>query len=186
MRRLTPAIALTALLVTAPVLTGCAGDAQTTDAAQHAAGAEVSTDQAVTIDDGFAKAGEQGGMTGVFGSIANHGTEDLVITGVQSDAAEMVELHEVVGGTMQEKQAETVVPAGGSLELAPGADHIMLMGLTRELLPGDEVSVTLVFGNGSSADLTVLVKDYSGALEEYVESDDAADHDQTSDHDGEH
>jgi copper(I)-binding protein len=53
-------------------------------------------------------------------------------------------------------------------ELVPGSDHIMLMGVAQPLLPGGQVTITLVFSDGSSMDQVFEVKDFSGAEEEYV------------------
>lgn len=128
----------------------------------------------VRLVDGWAKASAADGMTGVFGTLENHGDEDLVIVAVESDAAASAELHEVTSaGVMQEIPGEVVVPAGGSLEFAPGADHIMLMDLAHDLLAGDEVPLTLRFDDGTELDLSVLVKDYSGANESYGEQEHA-------------
>jgi len=65
-----------------------------------------------------------------------------------------------------------------SFELAPGANHIMLIGLTRPLLAGDEVSVTLTFSDGTEVALTAMVKDYTGANEEYAPGGHEQDHDE--------
>lgn len=167
MRKLTTALAATALVFTAPLLTGCSTEDQAADTSQQTA--ETATSQPVTIVDGWAKAGEKGGMTGVFGTIENHGDKDLVITGLTSDVAGMIQLHEVVDGKMQEIKGDVTIPAGGSLKLAPGENHIMLMELASDLLAGDEVAFQLAFDDGSTADFSVLVKDYSAAQEDYVE-----------------
>jgi hypothetical protein len=37
------------------------------------------------------------------------------------------------------------IPAGGEHALARGGDHVMLMGLTREVADGDVINLTLVF-----------------------------------------
>ena len=181
MRRTKPAKTLQALLaaallaLTAPLLAACASDGSGDDSARLAddRSGDGAGGAALTFSDGWAKAGETGGMTGVFGTLVNSSGEDLVITGVESDAAGMIELHEVTAdGVMQRIEGDVVVPADGSFELAPGANHIMLMDLTRDLLAGDEVSLTLhcsssTDGDELSFEFTVLVKDYSGANEEY-------------------
>lgn len=176
--RKTALTTIAALVIAAPLLSGCA--AETADMTETTAPENVTTETQehahsdVTITDGWAKAAEAGGMTGLFGVLENHGDHDLVITKVESDAAGMVELHEVTAeGVMQEIAGDTVIPAGGSFTLAPGANHIMLMGLTRPLLAGDEVEVTLHFDDGESVHLTVLVKDYTGANEEYNDGDES-------------
>ena len=183
MRRTKPAKTLQALLaaallaLTAPLLAACASGGSGDDSARLAddRDGDGAGGAALTLSDGWAKAGETGGMTGVFGTLVNSSGEDLVITGVESDAAGMIELHEVTAdGVMQRIEGDVVVPADGSFELAPGANHIMLMDLTRDLLAGDEVSLTLhcsssTDGDELSFEFTVLVKDYSGANEDYGE-----------------
>lgn len=167
-----------AAIAVALLLSGCAGsESGTSTAPEPAATEERAEVSSVTIDAGWAKAAEADGMTGLFGTLRNEGSDDLVISGVESDAAKMVELHEVTAdGAMQEITGDVVIPAGGTLELAPGSDHIMLMGLTRELLAGDDVSVTVTFENGDTVRITVPVKDYAGANEEYAGAEDHGEH----------
>lgn len=164
---------LVAALIAMPVslLTACAPD--TTQAA-HSSSDEVAVPE-VSLQEGWAKSAELGDMTGVFGTLTNNTDSDLVITGAESPDAEMIELHEVTAdGVMQPIAGDVVVPAHGTFELAPGANHIMLMGLTKYLLAGEEVTVTLHFaasdGATSKAKFTVLVKDYAGANENYAGS----------------
>lgn len=122
-----------------------------------------------TLSGGWAKVGELGGMSGVFGTLTNQSGHDLTITRVTSPVAGMVELHEVTSnGVMREIAGPVVVPAGGALEFAPGATHVMLMQLQQALLPGDEVTLTFTFDDGSTAPVTVLVKDFAGANENYA------------------
>ena len=169
-----------ALALAAPLLlSGCAAAGGAGPDAAEAAPA------AVTLEDGWAKAGD--GMTGVFGSVVNGGAEDVVLARVESPAAGVVELHETVtaGGaaTMRPVDGGFAVPAGGAFPLDPGGDHIMLMDLAEPLLAGDEVPLTLHFDDGSSVDVSVLVKDFAGAQERY---DDGSGHADDASHDGEH
>lgn len=175
MRKLTTL--LTAALITVPalLLTACS---PATQQAEIPASADVST--AITLTDGWAKSAELGGMTGLFGTLENSGEEDLTIVSVESADAGMIELHEVTAdGIMQEIAGDVVIPAHGSFELAPGANHIMLMDLTKNLLAGDEVTLTLTVatndGDTASIEFTVFVKDYAGANESYDESSHDAD-----------
>ena len=88
----------------------------------------------------------------------------------------MVELHETVANdsgemVMQPKEGGFVIPAGGTLTLEPGANHIMLMGLAKPIVAGDEVSFTLTFADGSTYTFTAPAKDFTGANENYVGGD---------------
>jgi copper(I)-binding protein len=91
------------------------------------------------------------GNGAVYVTIVNHGAGPDALVRAATDAAKIVELHEVVqeGGVMKMRPLPRIeVPASGRLEMKPGGHHIMLLGLTRDLKPGDVVSVTLTFDKG--------------------------------------
>ncbi|MGN7967312.1 copper chaperone PCu(A)C [Microbacterium sp. 22179] len=163
---------LTALVaVSLLALTGCAAAERPTEAAPAG--------ETVTIEDAWVKATDED-MSAAFGTLTNSGTDAVTIVSAETDAAGMVELHETVENeagemVMREIEGGFSIPAGGSLELVPGADHIMLMGLTGALSAGDEVTVTLTFSDDSTYAFTAPVKDYSGANENY-EGDEGDDH----------
>ena len=126
---------------------------------------------ALTVTDPWVKAARNG-MTAAFGTLVNEGEEDLTLTAATTDVAGEVELHETVAGdggamTMQEKEGGFVIPAGGSHELAPGGDHLMLMGLAREVKPGEVVTLRLELADGSTTEVDATVKPFTGAQEEY-------------------
>ncbi|QIM16888.1 copper chaperone PCu(A)C [Leucobacter insecticola] len=182
-RRGTAVTAAAAFALAAPLLlSGCsaqsapADDKGSSTDANASASAKKEADQ-LKVSDAWAKAsaadmvaGE--GMTGLFATITNDSDRDIKIVSATSDVAKMAELHEVVDGKMQEKDGGFVVPAGGTLELMPGGLHIMLMGMEKPILAGDDVHVTLELGDGSTVTLHALVKDTSGANEEYSGKDD--------------
>lgn len=84
---------------------------------------------------------------------------------VSSGVAQMVELHEMsmtADGVMQMRPVEGQrldIPAHGATQLMPGGYHIMLMGLIRELVPGDSFSLTLTFEHAGEITLDVVVRD---------------------------
>lgn len=187
MRALTTLLAAALIAMPVSMLTACAPGASPQASSAHSSADSSNPDvsNVLTLADGWAKAGASGGMTGVFGTLNNASEEDLEITGVESTDAGMIELHEVTAdGVMQPISGKVVVPAQGSFELAPGANHIMLMDLTRDLLAGDEVTFTLLLkagdGSTSSVTFTVLVKDYAGANENYGGAEGA--HDDSAGH----
>lgn len=104
-----------------------------------------------------------GGQTGAaFMLIQNHATVDERLIGVSSDVAEKVELHSHkmnADGTMQMLHLEEgiVIPAGQSHELARGGDHVMFMGLKREVKEGDTVTVTLTFEHAGEVKVDIPV-----------------------------
>ena len=165
--------ALSVLTAAALALTGCAPSASTSAPSSSAAVAAPSSAAALAVSQPWVKAAPSG-MTGGFGVIKNTSDTDITVTGASTPAARMVELHETVAGStgamqMRAKQGGFVIPAGGELALAPGANHLMLMGLTAPITAGTEVTFTLALAGGGSFDFTAVVKDFSGANENYVE-----------------
>ncbi|QAY64771.1 copper chaperone PCu(A)C [Xylanimonas allomyrinae] len=125
----------------------------------------------LSVADPWVKAAESG-MTAAFGTLTNDGADDATVVSAASDVAGEVQLHETVidssgQGTMREKDGGFLVPAGGTFDLEPGGDHVMLMDLKAPLEAGDQVTFTLAFADGSTLDVTAPVKDYAGANESY-------------------
>jgi copper(I)-binding protein len=50
------------------------------------------------------------------------------------------------------------IPAGGKVELKPGSYHIMLIGLTRELVAGEKIEITLKFEKAGDVKVTAEVR----------------------------
>ncbi|MBS9374538.1 copper chaperone PCu(A)C [Rhodococcus sp. B50] len=156
----------TAVVATALLATACGSDTAPTTSAD-----------AVVISDAWVKASDTG-MTGAFAEIENTDSGDVHIVGASSPSSASTELHEMVSaeGTsmvMQEMGDGLVIPAGTTHTLAPGGDHLMLMDLVEPLRPGSAVSVTLEFADGSTEEFTAQVRDFAGAQEEYVPSEEA-------------
>ncbi|WP_193078590.1 copper chaperone PCu(A)C [Brevibacterium aurantiacum] len=135
----------------------------------------------LSLDNAWVKAADDG-MTAVFGELKNNSDEDINLVEAKYDDAEQVQLHETLednsgGMSMQEKKGGFTVPAGESLSLKPGGDHIMVMGLTKPIKPGEEISLDLVTADQQSFPVTAIAKDYSGAQEDYApgEADDEGD-----------
>ena len=54
--------------------------------------------------------------------------------------------------------ARLEIPAGGTVQLAPGGYHVMLIGLTKDLNVGDTVQVTLKFEKAGDVTVTAQVR----------------------------
>ena len=167
--------------ITAPA-DGASPDAESV--AVSSASAEGQT-AALTVSDPWTKATEEG-MTGSFGLLENSSDQDLHVVSVTADAGAEAELHEMAAGDdgqmlMRQAPDGFVVPAGGSLELSPGGSHVMLMGLTDPIEPGEEVAYELELEDGSTVAVTSVARPFAGANESYhggegEETDAHADH----------
>ncbi|WP_426737571.1 copper chaperone PCu(A)C [Plantibacter sp. 2H11-2] len=159
-------LALTAAAVIA--LTGCS----------TAAGSNAETKPAgesVTIENGWVKAADEG-MSAAFGELENSSDQDVTVVSATTKASNMIELHETVENesgemVMRKKSGGFTIPAGKSLTIEPGGNHIMLMDLVNPIKAGDEITFTLTFSDDSTYDFTVPAKDYSGANENYEGED---------------
>jgi copper(I)-binding protein len=126
----------------------------------------------VTFENQWASSAETG-MAAVFGTITNKGDRDARIVSGESPSAGRVEVHEVVPDpsgamSMRPKEGGFEVPARGTRELIPGGDHLMLMDLKQPLDPGADVSLTVVFEDGSSLPVIAQIRDFAGANENYT------------------
>jgi copper(I)-binding protein len=99
---------------------------------------------------------------GGFLTITNKGTTPDRLVAVRSAAAAKVQVHEMKmdGNIMRMRALEhgLDIPAGGTVKLAPGGFHLMMMGLKRPLKKGTEVPVTLVFEKAGSIDIELDVE----------------------------
>ena len=91
----------------------------------------------------------------------NTGTDDRLL-GARTDVAERAELHthsEDANGVMSMGKIEggIALPAGEMHELARGGDHLMLLGLTRDLKDGDVFTLTLIFEAAGEVTIEVPV-----------------------------
>lgn len=129
----------------------------------------------VEISDYWVKSSEMstvGGMTAVYGTITNNSGEDVVLVGGATEVAGVVEVHEMamIDGEMkmQEIDGGLVIPAGKSVVLEPGGNHLMLMMLKDDVLAGEMIEVVFDFEGAEDLTLTdVMAKPAEGGDEEY-------------------
>jgi protein SCO1/2 len=96
----------------------------------------------------LAGAGADAPKTAAYVTIVNGGPTPDTLLSATADAAKSVELHQtrnMSGMMMMEPVPAIVVARGARVELKPGGYHLMLIGLTQALGPGQTVTLTLVF-----------------------------------------
>jgi copper(I)-binding protein len=97
----------------------------------------------------------------VYATIRNAGSSDDVLVSATSSAADKIELHQTKNeaGVMTMRPIDKLpVPAGGTVEMKPGGYHVMLLGLKRDLNPGDSVPVTLMFQNAGPITVNAAIR----------------------------
>jgi len=101
------------------------------------------------------------GLSAVYMVIENTGDQPDRLLHAHSDVAQTIELHEakMENGVMKMQPVEGIdVPAHGSVELKPGGLHVMLIGLTRDLNPGDTVELELHFEQAGHVAVQAVVQ----------------------------
>jgi len=139
------------------------------DASQPAASKPPSASGAVIGDLSIADARVRPPMGGqsiaaAYLTVENAGAADRLIA-ARSAAAEMIELHtnEKQGDVMTMRRVEAVdIPAGGSVELAPGGLHLMLFGVDADALAAGIVDVTLTFETAGEITVAAHVGEHGG------------------------
>jgi len=117
----------------------------------------------IMVHDPYARASAAMSQSGAaFMQIMNQTDTDDRLIDARSDVAERVELHthqEDANGVMRMIHVEEgfAIAAGETHALDRGGDHVMFLGLTRELAHGDELELTLVFENAGEVTVTVPV-----------------------------
>ncbi len=94
-------------------------------------------------------------------TLHNPGRERAVLVEVSSPVASEVMVHQtsVVAGQSRMRMVERlVIPAGGTVRLTPGAIHVMLEGLRKPLLVGEEVPLVLRFASGQEIHVSARVR----------------------------
>lgn len=108
-------------------------------------------------------------ITAAFMLIENHNATEISLLSASTDAARVVELHEMLieEGMMRMRKVDAInVPAGGVVRLEPGGYHLMIIDLNRELQAGEQVRVTLRFSNRVEKTINVPVKNRDFMSEE--------------------
>lgn len=100
-------------------------------------------------------------LSAVYLTIENAGDQPDRLLHAHCDVAGTVELHEtkIESGVMKMQPVDGIdIPAKGTVELKPGGLHIMLIGLTRDLNPSDEIELELHFDKAGHVPVKAVVQ----------------------------
>ncbi|WP_052951889.1 copper chaperone PCu(A)C [Devosia soli] len=149
------------LTVAAPVIAH-EGHQHTDDAAQtEHSGCDAVTVGDLEISGPFTRATlPNAPVGGGFLTIKNTGTEDDRLISATSTIAKDTQIHEMAmeGDVMKMRQLVDglAIPAGETVTLEPGGNHIMFMGLNGPIKEGEKVSVTLTFEKAGEVTLDLV------------------------------
>lgn len=100
------------------------------------------------LENPWAHPANVGGNSAVYFRLVNPGPADILVHAESAVSAE-VSVHrsaqDEAGVVRMIPQPSLEIPEGGTLDFQPGGLHLMLTNLTRTLLPGDEIEITLTF-----------------------------------------
>ncbi len=167
---------------TALLLAGCSNSEQDsatssaaspTQSAESTSSTETPSEAKLTVTDPYVKAMEgDKDMTAIFGVLHNDSDSDINVVGFSATIdAKKFEMHEVVDGQMREKEGGFTIPAGQSLVLEPGKEHMMVLGVAEPVKAGDKVDLTLELGDGSTVEVPDVPVRTIGAGDENYGSD---------------
>ncbi len=98
---------------------------------------------------------------GAFMTIVNTGAVDDRLVTVATEVATSAEVHrtKLENGVMKMRMlmGGLTIPAGGKVELKPMGLHVMMMGLTKKLIEGETLSLTLTFEKAGSVEVPIPV-----------------------------
>lgn len=132
----------------------CSGEAEQQE--------QVIDGEGVQIEGAWARPASEGRMSAAYFLITNFEESDDALIGVESDVAELVEVHESYereeGMMGMRGVPEVELPSESTVRFQQGGLHIMLIQVTRTLADGDTFELTLNFSNSESQTIEVPVR----------------------------
>ena len=128
-------------------------------------------EKGIEVHSAWARPAAQGGNGGVYFELHNHGSTPDELTGVRSDVAEAVEIHEskMEGDVMKmEMMPSLPIDTYADMAFEPGGLHVMLVNLKQDLKLDDEFEIILHFKTHEDITVHVIVKD-SAPEEEHTD-----------------
>ena len=109
-------------------------------------------------------------MTACFGQLKNVSDKDINVVSFSSPTLEgaSTELHETVDGMMREKEGGFTIPVGGTYDLVPGGDHLMIMNYPGAIPAGDNLTVELKLDDGTTLTTEIPVREQPSGEENYA------------------
>lgn len=123
----------------------------------------------LSVSDPWARPTPPGSRVGA-GYVQIHNAGDSVrrLLSAESPLAGSMEVHTMaeVDGMMRMRRLVDglEIPAGGKVELKPGAEHLMFFSPTQAFVEGETIPVTLIFDGEERLEVPFIVSDRSGRM----------------------
>ncbi|MGD2162216.1 MAG: copper chaperone PCu(A)C [Anaerolineales bacterium] len=113
------------------------------------------------IKDAWVRPADTGMNTAVYFVIKNPGEQDRLLE-AETTVAERTEIHlsylDDAGVMHMEQQQFVLVPQDGELVFEPGGLHVMLINLSRDLTPAEQIQLQLHFEKEGEVTIDVPVE----------------------------
>ena len=114
----------------------------------------------LAVRNGWARIADSGATSGAYLELVNRDTVAVSVIGISTEVATAAEVHETKqhdGMVHMMPRTALVIPAGGTVSMAPGGLHVMLVGLRRGLSAGDSVPLRIHFSDSTQIRVVVPV-----------------------------
>lgn len=99
--------------------------------------------------------------TAAYFTLRNRSAKEVALVAVRSAISPKIELHSHThenGMMKMRREAQAVVPANTSLEFKPHSWHLMIFDVQGSLKTGEELHLTLLFGDGTYLPVVAQVR----------------------------
>jgi copper(I)-binding protein len=122
------------------------------------------TETGLKVHDSWIQSTAQGANGAVYFVLHNHTDQDDELTGVTTNVADAVEIHQSTidpdTDIMRMEMVSSIpIPANSEIFFSPGKYHLMLVRLKKELKVGDHIGVILHFKKHEDIIVNVSVQD---------------------------
>lgn len=118
----------------------------------------------IEVTNAWARPAATGHNSALYMTISNKSTLEDTLYAAKSSVAQIVEIHETYKAGedmmgMREVEFVKILP-NSSLSFKPGGHHIMLIGVTKDLIAGDSIKVDLFFRKNGKINVKAKVKSF--------------------------
>jgi periplasmic copper chaperone A len=122
-----------------------------------------SSDASLKFSNTWARPGLKYGNSAAYFTIKNNTDQGDRLVGAESDVAEKCEIHmtnvDAENNMRMMPQEFIQIPAREKVVFTPGGLHVMIMNLKNDLVPGENIHLTLKFEKAGKIEFDIPVKE---------------------------